>query len=233
MRTALWLVLVVATLGVASYAAFELARAGSFAFWALIGVPYAVVAGISAWQLRRSGRLRSILRPVWGDFAAGLFSMLALFVAAYGVSRQLVPAGASAFSWTPGNYLARFYLQFGSPPAVHARSARVLGGLIALAFAEELVWRGFVTNLLDERFGVRVGWLYTVALYVLAQIPTMWSLRDPITGLNPTLPLAAIGGGLVWGALMRRHRRLVPGIISHALYLWCVVLLFRLWGPNV
>ena len=159
--------------------------------------------------------------------------MAVLFPLFYGASKGLMPAGSSAFSWTPGNHVARVYLQLGHPAALHAHVFLLVSVLIAMAVAEELVWRGFVTTLVEQRFGARVGWLYAAGLYALAHVPSMWSLRDPITGPNPALPLAALGGGLVWGALTRRYRRLAPAILSHALFLWCVVVVFRLWGPNV
>jgi membrane protease YdiL (CAAX protease family) len=233
MRTGLWLTSIVATVGIADYFGFQLARAGSVSFWFILGVSTLLLAVLSAWQMHRQGQLRALFRPAAGDFARGLASMVVLFPLFYGASKCLVPAGSSAFSWTPGNHVARVYLQLGRPAFLHAHAFLLVAMFIALAVAEELVWRGFVTTLVEQRFGARVGWLYAAALSALAHVPSMWSLRDPITGLNPALPLAALGGGLVWGALTRRYRRLAPAILSHALFLWCVVIVFRLWGPNV
>ena len=233
MRSDLGVVIVVAIIGTANYVAFDLARAGSVTFWLVIAPPTVLLAAIGAAQMHRRGALRRALKPVWGDFATGLSSMLVLFAGAYAASLFLVPRGASKFSWTPGNYVARVYLQLGSPLALSANLVPLVGGVVVMAVAEEILWRGVITAHLDERFGRRVGWLYAVALYVIATLPTAWSLRDPFTGPNPVLPLAALGGGLVWGTLMRRHKRLVPGMISHALFLWCVLVLFRLWGRNV
>lgn len=232
MRSALWVLLVVVICGAANYFAFDLDRAGSVTFWIIIGLPSVLLAAVGALWMHRRGTLRAKLRLAWGDFASGLSSMLVLFGCAAAASFLLVPSGASNFSWTPGNYVARFYAQLGAPSALAAHPWSLAGALIGIAVADEMIWRGFVTGLLNERFGAR-GWLYASALYVVATLPSMWSLRDPFTGPSPVLLLAAVGGGLVWGALMRRHRRLVPGMISHALFLWCVVVVFRLWGPSV
>jgi membrane protease YdiL (CAAX protease family) len=60
----------------------------------------------------------------------------------------------------------------------------------------------------------------------------MWALAAP-SGLNPILPLAALGAGLVWGAMARRFGRLVPSIVSHVLFDWCIVVMFRLWGESL
>ena len=52
----------------------------------------------------------------------------------------------------------------------------------------------------------------------------------PDAGLNPVLPLAALGGGLVWGAMARAFGRLAPSVLAHALFDWAVVMMFPLWG---
>ena len=115
---------------------------------------------------------------------------------------------------------------------LRAHPAYVAGTLIVMAIADEVLWRGVVTRLIAERVGSRTAWLYAIVPYALAQVPTMWALRDPVAGLNPLLPIAAVGGGFVWGALARQQQgRLVPGIVSHAL-LSCGMM-FRLWSPSV
>jgi hypothetical protein len=58
-------------------------------------------------------------------------------------------------------------------------------------------------------------------------------MRDPDAGPNPLVPLAALGAGLVWGWMAQRYERLLPGIFSHVLFDWTVVMMFRLWGPSV
>jgi hypothetical protein len=59
----------------------------------------------------------------------------------------------------------------------------------------------------------------------------MWALRAG-EGLNPVLVIAALGGGLLWGAMARLFGRLVPGMIAHVLFDWAVVIVFPLWGGS-
>jgi membrane protease YdiL (CAAX protease family) len=103
------------------------------------------------------------------------------------------------------------------------------GAVIAAAVAEELVWRGMVTQLLAERVGSRMAWVWAAVLYALAYAPTMWALRSS-AGLNPLLVGAALGAGLLWGAMARAFGRLAPGVLAHALFDWAVVMMFPLWG---
>jgi membrane protease YdiL (CAAX protease family) len=47
------------------------------------------------------------------------------------------------------------------------------------------------------------------------------------------LPLAALGAGLVFGGIARLRGRLMPAIFAHALFDWCAVMMFPLWGMRV
>ena len=156
----------------------------------------------------------------------GVLTGLLFLFASWGVARFLV--GTPRESW-----LARIYLQLGDPSDLKSHAAYVGGALVVFAIAEELVWRGLVTALVSELVGARAAWIVAAILYSLAHVPAMWALRDPVAGLNPLLPLAALGGGLLWGGMTRRFGRLPPAIISHALFDWCVVMMFRLWGMSV
>ena len=64
-------------------------------------------------------------------------------------------------------------------------------------------------------------------------MPTIWALRDKNAGYNPLIVVAALGCGLVWGFMARRFERLLPGMISHVLFDWTVLMMFRLWGKGV
>jgi membrane protease YdiL (CAAX protease family) len=109
----------------------------------------------------------------------------------------------------------------------------VVAAIIVTAIGEELVWRGLVTSLLEERVGSRRAWVWAAVLYAVALLPTLWALRDPVAGLNPVLPVAALVSGLVWGGMSRRFERLLPGMFSHVLLAWTVLMMFRLWGPSL
>lgn len=229
MRTALWLVIVTLVAAVASHLGFQLERAGLLSFVLIVSVPSIVLAALGGWRAHRDGELLDWIRPTWGDFTAGFLATLVLFTASYGATKLLAPTGSDRESW-----LARLYLQLGNPLILRAHPVYVAGTLIVMAIADEVLWRGFVTRLIAERMGSRTAWLYAIVPYAFAQVPTMWALRDPVAGLNPVLVIAAVGGGFVWGALARlQNGRLVPGIVSHALLNWSVLMMFRLWGPSV
>jgi membrane protease YdiL (CAAX protease family) len=120
------------------------------------------------------------------------------------------------------------YMELGAPK-LQSNATLVAGAIVVMAIAEELVWRGLVTSLIAEKVGSRTAWIYSAVLYALAHVPSMWALRSPLGALNPVLPLAALGCGLVWGAMARGFKRLTPGILSHALFDWCVLMMFPLW----
>jgi len=228
MRNALLLALVVAAVGAASGAAFAPARAGAPGFWAILLAVHAALVTIAFLRARYDGDTWGWIVPSWGDFTRGFFVALVLFGSAYFATRAIAPAGTPREGW-----LVRLYLQLGSPEDLRAHTGLVALAIVAMAFAEEVVWRGLVTTLLAELVGSRAAWVYAAGLYALAHVPTMWALRDGAAGPNPLLPLGALGCGLVLGAAARSFGRLVPGVVAHALFDWCLIMMFRLWGPSV
>jgi uncharacterized protein len=207
--------------------AFRLERAGAPSFWGLAIGPTLAVALVAAVWARGQGELGVWLRPVWGDFTRGVVGAALLFGVSYYVAHAW--AGTPRESW-----LARLYLQCGDPASLRERTLLALAAVVTAAASEEIVWRGLVPSLLEPWIGAR--WAYPAAAlpYAAATLPTLWALRDPEAGLNPLLPLAAIGGGLVWGEMARRfHGRLMPSIIAHTFFAWLVLMTFRLWGPSV
>jgi membrane protease YdiL (CAAX protease family) len=48
--------------------------------------------------------------------------------------------------------------------------------------------------------------------------------------LNPLVVAAALGGGLLWGAMARAFGRLFPSVLAHVVFDWAVVMMFPLWG---
>jgi membrane protease YdiL (CAAX protease family) len=219
---------IVAVVGATSYYGWQVSRAGSVGFWVILCVPTLALALAGASRAYRDAELGSWLRPIWGDPTRGIVSAAVLVLCAVGSVHVIAAAGSPRESW-----IARIYLQLGDPTALHDHTLLVAGAVIAMAVAEEVLWRGLVTTLLAETIGTRTAWVYAAVLYALALVPAMWPLRDPTAGLNPLLPLAGLGVGLAWGAMARITGRLVPGILSHAAFDWCVITLFRLWGPSV
>jgi len=212
---------------VASYFAF-LPGSGTVMFWALAGGPTLALAGLAAIWAARDGLLREWLSPRWGDFSRGVISAVLLFGVAWAFSRIVTPVGSQREVW-----LVSLYGQLGDPRQLQAHAPMVGAAIAVVALAEELVWRGMVTQLLADRVGTRTAWVWSAALYALAYVPTVWSLRAGAGGaLNPVLPIAALGAGLLWGAMARAFGRLAPGVLAHALFDWAVIMMFPLWGMH-
>jgi len=171
--------------------------------------------------------LREWLTPRWGDITRGILGAGALFSAAWAFVRVIAPVGSAREIW-----LVSLYAQIGDPRALQDHAAVVLALIATVASAEEIVWRGMVSQLLAEYVGSRTAWLWATGLYVVACVPSMWALRSG-GGLNPVLVAAALGGGLVWGGMARLFGTLVPSILAHALFDWIVVMVFPLWGARL
>jgi membrane protease YdiL (CAAX protease family) len=226
---ALYVAVSVLATALASYFAFLPARSGSVMFWALAGGPTVVLAGVAAAWAQREELLREWLAPRWGDFSRGVACAVLLFGVAWAFSRIATPVGSGREVW-----LVSLYGQLGDPRVLQSHAPLVAGAIAVAALAEELVWRGMVTQLLAERVGTRSAWVWSAVLYALVYVPTMWSLRSGGEGgaLNPVLPAAALGAGLLWGGMARAFGRLAPGVLAHALFDWAVVMMFPLWGMH-
>jgi membrane protease YdiL (CAAX protease family) len=233
-----FIAVIVATLAAASHLAFQLARAGQPSFVIALALPTLLVAAIAMVKAHRDGDLYrgpsfDGARTGWfnvqsGDFSRGFAFTVILFGVTYGASKVLVPAGSDRESW-----LARLYLQIGDPSELRRNVVWVVLAVVVMAIATEVVWRGLIVSLLGDLVGSRRAWVWAAVLSGVADLPTLWALRDPVAGLNPVLPLGAVVGGLFWGFSARKFGRLLPGICSHALYYWTALMMFRLWGPSV
>lgn len=239
MRNFAYLAGIVVAIAAGSHFAFQLTRAGQPSSLLCLGIPTVILAVVGAIRAHRDGDLyrrtsfdegggAGWLNVRSGDFTRGFAGAALLFGLAWGFTKLVAPVGSDRESW-----LARLYLQVGDPTTLRKSVAFVVLAILILAIAEELVWRGLVTSLLEEHVGTRRAWVWAAVLYALAQLPTLWALRDPVAGLNPVLPAAALASGLVWGYMARRFGRLLPGIFSHVLFDWTVLMMFRLWGPSI
>jgi uncharacterized protein len=208
--------------------AFSVDRSGTVAFWAWAVLPTVAIAALAVVRAHRDGELRDWMRFVWGDPTRGLVSAALLAAMSLAFVRVFSPAGSVRESW-----IARVYLQFGDPAALRQHAAYVAVAVVVAATAEEIVWRGLVTRQIAEVVGSRMAWVWAALLYAAALLPTIFRLDDPAAGPNPLLVLAALALGLFWGGMSRVTGRLVPGILSHAAFDWCVIMMFRLWGPGV
>ncbi|MBX3186786.1 MAG: CPBP family intramembrane metalloprotease [Labilithrix sp.] len=239
MRNVAQLAGIVLAIGAGAHFAFQLTRAGQPSFLLCLGLPTVAIAVVAALRAHRDGALyrrgsfdekggNGWLNVRSGDFTRGFVASALLFGGAWVFTKVVAPAGSDRESW-----LARLYLQLGDPSTLRKNVAWVVAALIVMAVAEELVWRGLVISLLEEIIGSRRAWVWAAVLYAVAHVPTIWALSDPVAGKNPVLPVAALAAGLVWGFMARRFERLLPGIFSHVLFDWTVVMMFRLWGPSV
>ena len=211
--------------GVTSFLAFSPSRSGTWAFWALAVGPTVALAAVASTWAAREDLLRDWLRPRWGDFTRGLGASALLFALAWAVTRLVCPIGSSREIW-----LVSLYGQVGDPRSLQAHAGVIGAVLLVAAVAEEVLWRGAVTQLLAERVGSRAAWGWAAGLYGLSYVPTMWALRSG-SRVDPVLVVAALGAGVLWGGMTRHFGRLTPSILSHALFDWAVIMMFPLWGP--
>lgn len=228
MRNVAYLAAIVVTFAVAAHFAFNVSRAGTPTFFWLMAVPIVVLAVIGILRAHHDGVLKNWLSIRSGDFSRGFAATAILFGSAYAFVQLVAPPASERASW-----LARIYLQLGDPAVLRKNVGWVVLVLIAIAIAEEIVWRGLVLSLLEELVGSRRAWVWAAVLYALAHVTTIGALRDPVAGPNPVLVLAALVAGLLWGGMVRVFGRLWPSIFSHVFFLWTVVMMFRLWGPSV
>lgn len=228
MRNVAYLAGIVLTIAIASHFAFDVSRAGTLQVFFIMTAPTVALAVIAVVRARNDGVLKSWLTPRSGDFTRGFAAAAALFGCAFAFTRTFMPAQSDRSSW-----IARIYLQVGDPADLRKRVAMVVLAIVVISVAEELVWRGLVVSLLEELIGSRRAWVWAAVLFSIAHVPTVFALKDPVAGLNPLMPLIGLSASLVWGAMARVFGRLVPGMFSHVLFSWTVVMMFRLWGPSV
>jgi membrane protease YdiL (CAAX protease family) len=227
MRSAVVVAAVLVT-AASSYFAFRPERSGEVAFWLLAGGPAIVLGGIAVAWAKQQDHLREWLVPEWGDFTRGVVGAVLLFGVSWAFARSVAPVGSSHEIW-----LVSIYGQLGDPRALRAHALLVAVAIVSVALAEEILWRGMVTQVLSQKVGSRTAWLWAAALYGLAYLPTAWALRVGAGGeggLNPLVVAAALGGGLLWGVMARAFGRLFPSVLAHVVFDWAVVMMFPLWG---
>jgi uncharacterized protein len=201
--------------------AFRLEVAGSPWFWATLTVPYLALAALALHKLWDEGALADVLSPRWGDLSLGFLTAAVLLLASFGARAVLAPAGSTRLAW-----LVRIYAQIGDPDVVQ-RSIVYTGLLLLIVLCEELVWRSMVLDELTARFGTRRGWPLAALCYGVTALPTLFTLKDPLAGLNPLLITAALGCGIVWSFLASIKGRLLPVVIAHGVFTYFSLVQFR------
>jgi hypothetical protein len=201
--------------------AFDPARAGQGSMLGALGGLYALLSVVALVRLHRRRELYASFRPMSGDMTLGAVTAGVLYGLARIVQMLVAGHGSPREAW-----VVRLYLQIGDKAA--AGPGLIGAAVFAVAALEEIVWRGLVMRTLEDALGERRALLWTTLLFALAHAPTAWLLRDPAAGLNPLLPLAALGCGLAWGLMVVRTGRLLPAVLAHALFSWAVIE-FPLW----
>jgi membrane protease YdiL (CAAX protease family) len=172
-----------------------------------------VLAAVGLLRLERRGELRPLLAFRGGDASLGIGTGLAMLSVAWLVSKRWLALGTPRHAW-----LLRIFLLAGDGARPFPSSL-----LLLVIVCEELVWRGWVQCELGARYGRRGAWLGSALAYTGMHLPSLFTLADPAAGANPLLVVAALGGGLCWGFLTLRTRRLAPGLLSHAVFSYFAV----------
>lgn len=185
-----------------------------------LGLLYGAGSALALLRLKRAGELH-LAKPRSGDLTFGGLVAFVLFGLTFAFHALFTSAPSPRHGW-----IMRVYMLLGDPFAEGRHLVAAAGALIGLM--EELTWRGLVTPLLEERVGILKGNIGSTLLYAASHLPAMWALSDEVAGLNPLLPMAALGCGAAWSYLRWRMERLPPVLLSHALFTWMVVE-FPLW----
>ena len=199
-------------------------QAGGWSLWLGLGIPYLALGAYAAYLMFDEGTLVDRVTPRGGDITLGVLVAAALLFASWTLRANVAPAGSEWQGW-----VARIYLVLGDPSAIQ-RSAALTIALLVVAGLQELTWRGMVQDAMERQLGVRAGWIVTAVLFTVATAPTLFTLRDPVAGLNPLAVVAALGCGLAWGFLTRVAGRLWPAMFSHMAFLYFSAVQFHIPG---
>jgi membrane protease YdiL (CAAX protease family) len=91
--------------------------------------------------------------------------------------------------------------------------------VVLIVLAEEIVWRNAITLPLAARLGPWRGTLAGAAVFAAAHLAM---------GV-PLLVVAALGAGIVWGALVVKTGSAIPSLVSHLAWDMAVLV----WLPYV
>src|SRR5580704_1822123 len=159
---AAFVTVVVVASAASSFVAFSRDRSATVAFWILAGGPTVLLAAVAAVWAKSEEYLWEWLAPKWGDFSRGLLGAAGLFGLAWAFARAVTPVGSPREIW-----LVSLYSQIGDPRVLQLHAPAVGAAIAVVALAEELLWRGTVTQLIAERMGSRSAWVWSAALYAL------------------------------------------------------------------
>lgn len=162
-------------------------------FWVKIGITVCCVCAYSLiWQ-----RPRIVLR--WSSLLIGV-ALAAFLYLVFFVGNALAPLILPAAHHQVGGI---YGLGDGSPSLLV-----FLLLLFVTGPGEEIFWRGFLQQKLEERTGVLPGFVIATAIYGGVHV----------FSANPMLILAALVAGAFWGAFYAWRKDLLALIVSHSLW---------------
>lgn len=196
-------VVVAGAVVVAAAAWYVLFGRGRDQLWSRTWLVSAVLIAYSVLALGALGRLREVLGPVGpAEVGIGIAAGIAWLVATHVGHAVLARLFPSFVDQIRGLY----DLGAGEP------ASRVIGPLLVMAVAEELLFRGVVQG--------EAGFVVGVIVYVAVQaVERNWALV-----------LAAFLGGMLWGALFAVTDGLVAPVLAHALWTVTLTLVWPLGG---
>ena len=180
-----------------------------FGVWTGIGVP-AIVLGL--WGIGLDARLTADLRrPTPRLLGIGALAGVFMLLVTYG-------GYAAVMSRAPGLHggTGELYRFFAALPRYLVPIA-----VPAIIVSEEIVWRGRVQALFQERMHPLLAAAAAAAIYALAHAPIG----------SPLLVGVAFACGLFWSLLRAATGSLLPALIAHAIWDLCVMVLFPLTPP--
>ena len=180
--------------------------------WSIMFLPV-TAPHINFWWMMKASActlsiLSSIFNPGWWKrvkiSGRGVLEGVAIAVALWGIF------------WA-GDKLSRLMFNFARPQVdliygmKEGESPWLLTALMLFLIgpAEEIFWRGYVQEKLQQRWNPNAGFVVTTAIYALVHAGSC----------NFMLIMAALVAGAVWGLLYRLFpNRFFPIILSHALW---------------
>jgi len=196
------MIVIIVGLVVAGLAWAWLFASGPSGFWSRAAVAGVVIGTYGV--VAQRNELGHLLRPTVVDVVIGVLGAAVLY-GLFWAGDQAVTRVLPALA----RDVARLYAIRGA-----ARPARMVGVLLLVGPCEELFWRGFV----QSRAGVAVALVGYAAVH-------LWERKA-------VLVLAAVVGGVFWGALFSWRTTLVAPMVCHALWDLAVVVWFPFRPPE-
>lgn len=193
---------------IAAIAGFGLGTASALVLFALVAQHGGHLAALGLVARRRGLRLASLgldVQPsdgVWALFGAGLQLALAILFAP--LAQWLEPEGTA-------QALTDLIVDV---EGTAFRIAFVLAVALLAPVVEELMFRGLLLQLVEERRGRVMALVVSAGIFALFHLLGVGT-EDPIRSSAVLLPQLFVVG-LILGRLAQRHGRLGPAIFTHA-----------------